>query len=167
MKILKQYIRDIFYGANDGIITTFAVVTGAAGAALGDKIILILGFSNLIADGFSMAASNYLGNRSEHETHNGNAEIDNTRLYKHATATFISFVLAGSLPLLPYAFNSGGFLVACLATGVTLFVIGAFLGKIVVHGRWFSWGFRMLLVGGTAATIAFIIGRIIGQFLGA
>lgn len=63
---LGGYIKDIVYGANDGIITTFAVVAGTIGASLDPKIILILGFSNLIADGFSMAASNFLGNRSEH-----------------------------------------------------------------------------------------------------
>lgn len=167
MKILKRYVRDIFYGANDGVITTFAVVTGAAGASLGDNIVLILGFANLIADGFSMAASNYLGNRSDHETNNGGEDIDHGRLYKHATVTFFSFVIAGSLPLFPYALNMGGFVVACVATAVTLFVIGASLGRIVIKKSWAAWGLRMLTVGGTAAVIAFIIGRLIGQFLGA
>jgi len=61
------YIRDIVYGANDGIITTFAVVAGVAGAKLGSNIILILGFANLLADGLSMAISNYLGTKSEIE----------------------------------------------------------------------------------------------------
>lgn len=167
MKTLRKYIRDIFYGANDGIITTFAVVTGAAGAALSHNIVLILGFANLLADGFSMAASNYLGNRSDHEANNGDEEIDHARLYRHAIATFISFVVAGSLPLLPYVFNIGGLFVACVATGITLFVIGGSLGKLVLRSNWFYWGLHMLLVGGIAAFIAFGIGRIIGQFIGA
>lgn len=54
------YIGDLVYGANDGIITTFAVVSGAAGASLGPGTIIILGLANLIADGISMGASNYL-----------------------------------------------------------------------------------------------------------
>src|SRR3989344_5375647 len=62
---LGTYIKDIVYGANDGIITTFAVVAGAAGADLSVSVILILGISNLLADGFSMAASNFLGTHSE------------------------------------------------------------------------------------------------------
>ena len=61
------YIRDIVYGANDGIITTFAVVAGVAGAQLNSKIVLILGFANLLADGLAMAIGNYLGTKSEQE----------------------------------------------------------------------------------------------------
>ena len=59
------YIGDFVYGANDGIVTTFAVVAGAAGAVLSPGIIIILGLANLVADGFSMGASNFLSLRSE------------------------------------------------------------------------------------------------------
>ncbi|KKR51077.1 MAG: hypothetical protein UT84_C0003G0072 [Candidatus Curtissbacteria bacterium GW2011_GWA1_40_16] len=62
-----KYIGDFIYGANDGIITTFAVVAGAVGASLSPVVILILGFANIVADGFSMGASNYLGRRSEQD----------------------------------------------------------------------------------------------------
>lgn len=57
-------LRDGVLGAVDGCVTTFAVVAGAVGGGLSDRVILILGCSNLLADGFSMAASNYLGARS-------------------------------------------------------------------------------------------------------
>lgn len=59
------YINDLVYGANDGIITTFAVVAGATGASLPPLVVIILGFANLVADGISMGASNYLGTKSE------------------------------------------------------------------------------------------------------
>ncbi len=62
-----SYIRDVVYGANDGIITTFAVVAGVAGASLSPNIVLILGFANLLADGLAMAIGNYLGTKSEQE----------------------------------------------------------------------------------------------------
>jgi vacuolar iron transporter family protein len=55
------------YGATDGAVTTFAVVAGVVGAALSPSIILILGFANLFADGFSMAIGNYLGSKSQRE----------------------------------------------------------------------------------------------------
>jgi VIT1/CCC1 family predicted Fe2+/Mn2+ transporter len=61
------YLRDFIYGAIDGTITTFAVVAGVAGARLSDTVVIILGLSNLIADGFSMAVGNFLGTRAEHE----------------------------------------------------------------------------------------------------
>lgn len=56
-----SYLRDFIYGAIDGAVTTFAIVAGAAGANLGDSVVVIMGLANLFADGFSMAISNYLG----------------------------------------------------------------------------------------------------------
>jgi VIT1/CCC1 family predicted Fe2+/Mn2+ transporter len=63
----RSYLRDLVYGAVDGTVTTFAVVAGAAGARLPARVVLILGAANLIADGFSMAVSNYLGSRAEQQ----------------------------------------------------------------------------------------------------
>jgi VIT1/CCC1 family predicted Fe2+/Mn2+ transporter len=60
-----RYLGDAIYGASDGIVTTFSIVAGATGALLSSTVILILGFINLIANGFSMAAGNYLGTKSE------------------------------------------------------------------------------------------------------
>jgi len=63
----SQYLGEMVYGGLDGIITTFAVVSGVAGAQLGTPVILILGLANLLADGFSMATGAYLSSKSEHE----------------------------------------------------------------------------------------------------
>lgn len=63
----SSYLKDIVYGALDGIITTFAIVSGVTGASLAFIIILILGFANLIADGISMGVGNYLGTKSERD----------------------------------------------------------------------------------------------------
>jgi vacuolar iron transporter family protein len=60
-------LRDFVYGAIDGVVTTFAVVAGVAGAGLAPRVVLILGVANLAADGFSMAVSNLLGARSEEQ----------------------------------------------------------------------------------------------------
>lgn len=62
-----QYIKSLIYGGLDGIITTFAVVAGVAGASLSMGIVLILGFANLIADGLSMAIGDYLSTKAEQE----------------------------------------------------------------------------------------------------
>jgi VIT1/CCC1 family predicted Fe2+/Mn2+ transporter len=61
----QDHLRDFIYGAVDGIVTTFAVVAGAAGAGLDERVVVILGVANLVADGFSMAVSNLLGARAE------------------------------------------------------------------------------------------------------
>ena len=61
------YIGSMVYGGLDGIVTTFAVVSGVAGADLGARVILILGIGNLLADGFSMGTGDYLSTKSERE----------------------------------------------------------------------------------------------------
>ena len=62
-----SHLRDFLYGAIDGVVTTFAVGSGVAGADLSSGIVVVLGLAKLIADGFSMAARNYLGVKSERE----------------------------------------------------------------------------------------------------
>ena len=62
-----SYLHDFIYGAIDGAVTTFAVVAGVQGAQLDETVVIILGVANLIADGFSMAVSNFLGTRAERQ----------------------------------------------------------------------------------------------------
>lgn len=71
---LKDYIGEFVYGGIDGSVTTFAVVAGSAGASLDVSVVLILGFANLIADGFSMSVGNFFATR---------AEIDNYHKHKN------------------------------------------------------------------------------------
>lgn len=61
----SQYLGEFVYGGLDGIITTFAVVSGVVGANLDARIILVLGLANLLADGFSMATGSYLSTKSQ------------------------------------------------------------------------------------------------------
>jgi VIT1/CCC1 family predicted Fe2+/Mn2+ transporter len=65
---LQYYLREFVYGGIDGSVTTFAVVAGAAGAELDAAVVLILGFANLLADGFSMSVGAYLSYKSEHDS---------------------------------------------------------------------------------------------------
>lgn len=60
-----SYLRDFVYGGIDGAVTTFAVVSGVAGAGLSSGVVIVLGLANLVGDGFSMAASNYLGSKAD------------------------------------------------------------------------------------------------------
>lgn len=62
-----EHLADAVLGATDGIVTTFAVVAGAAGAGLASGIVLVMGLANLLADGLSMAIGNYLGARSRQD----------------------------------------------------------------------------------------------------
>ncbi|HLF65746.1 MAG TPA: VIT1/CCC1 transporter family protein [Saprospiraceae bacterium] len=64
LRHFQNYLGEFVYGGIDGSVTTFAVVAGAAGAELSSSIVLILGFANLLADGFSMSVGAYLSQKS-------------------------------------------------------------------------------------------------------
>lgn len=221
-RIHGRYIGDIVYGALDGIVTTFAVISGVAGASLPSGIVLILGFANLFADGLSMAVGNYLGTKSQREyqererareiweiEHLPEAERQEVRLIyankgftgalleqvvdvitsdkkrwldtmmleelqivpNHDTSpkmagfmTFISFVIAGFIPLLPYVlsyafpfFETYMYPIAVMLTFITLFAVGSL--RVYVTGKqWWRSGLEMLLVGGATALVAYLIG---------
>ena len=69
------YLKEIVYGGNDGIITTFAIVAGFAGAQANPAsqlpifTVLLFGFANLFADGVSMALGNFISTRSEQDVY--------------------------------------------------------------------------------------------------
>ncbi len=216
-----SYVGDFVYGAIDGSVTTFAVVSGVAGAALSANIVIILGLANLLADGFSMAVGNYLSSKSDMEyvqrerkregweiehypkgeveeirqiyklkgfrgkdleravkiiTSNKEVWVDtmmknelnlieqNTSPVKKGTVTFISFLLIGSIPLIPYflsfsseAIKSIVYPFSIVMTFIAFFFIGS--AKVFVTKKnWFLSGMETLLVGGVAAVIAYTIG---------
>jgi vacuolar iron transporter family protein len=169
MKKLGKYIGDLVYGANDGIITTFAVVAGVAGAGLAPVIVVILGVANLIADGFSMATSNYLARKSEREynekiTGTPTREEDKGNPTMNATVTFFSFVVAGAIPLVPYIFGveENVFYWAIVATSLALFTVGS-LRTMVTGIRWWVAGMEMFAIGAVAAGVAYGIGNLLGN----
>ena len=217
-----NYLRDWIYGGIDGAVTTLAVVTGVAGAELSNWIILALGFANLFADGFSMAASNYLGTKAEHDDwrrleaiENRHIEVapegereeikqifarkgfegnDLERIVELVTAdrerwvrtmltdeyglphavrspwiaalcTFTAFLICGLVPLLPYLFGTEySFVVSAILTGIVFVVIGSIKSKWSTSSWWHS-GLTTLLVGATAASLAYVAGMIVKRLL--
>ncbi len=220
-----RYLKDIVYAANDGIVTTFAVVAATVGGALSPSVILVVGIANLIADGFSMATGNYLGTKSEKQFYEKEAaeEHDEVRrmpeverqeireilaargyegsqledivslissneqfwvdfmmheelklfvpekesAFKNGAVTFVSFIVAGSIPLLPYVVlgKNASFWIAVLVVAGALFVIGA-LRSFFSKASWFFAGVEMLVVGGLAAGMAYGIGFVLRFFVG-
>src|SRR6187200_3583510 len=102
----RHYIRDLVYGANDGIITTFAVVSGVAGGQLSQLAVLVVGAANLAADGVSMGVGNFLAIRADERAREaaGLPELERYP-WKHGLATLVAFVVAGAVPLVPFVFS--------------------------------------------------------------
>ncbi len=86
----STYMREIVYGGLDGIVTTFAVVAGFAGAGqpelatkLGALPVLLFGLANLFADGVSMSLGNFLSLRSEKDVYRGEKEKERNEIRTH------------------------------------------------------------------------------------
>ncbi len=78
-----NYLRDWIYGGIDGGVTTFAIVAGALGASLSPGIVIIMGVANLIADGFSMAASNFSATKAERDDYRRIREMEERHIALH------------------------------------------------------------------------------------
>lgn len=164
-EIFRHYLGDLIYGANDGIVTTFTVVSGVAGAMLPAPVVLILGFVNLLADGFSMGASNFLSIRSAAAAEDKDRGLLEPLL--HAASTFVAFLVAGTVPLVSYLVPGArehAFLASSAATGLALFGVGASRCLVTTRG-WFRSGAEMLAVGAAAAGVAYLAGTLLGRWV--
>jgi len=167
--VARHYVGDLVYGANDGIITTFAVVAGVVGGALSPAAVLIVGAANLAADGLSMGIGNYLAIRA----HESAREADNlpeeeARPARHGFATFLAFVIAGTVPLLPYMLTLSSLSrdVSCAVLTLTaLFAVGA-ARATVTAGRWWMTGLEMLMLGVLVAGAAYGAGALVATVVG-
>jgi VIT1/CCC1 family predicted Fe2+/Mn2+ transporter len=164
-RALHRYLPDLVYGANDGVITTFAVVCGVVGAGLSNTVIVILGFANLVADGFSMGASNYLARRSYPEAEDRATPRTASR---HGLATIGGFVSAGIVPLVAYLAplpDDARFPATIVLALGTLFTVGASRAFVTKLG-WVRSGTEMLLVGAAAAAVAYGVGAVAASLTG-
>lgn len=167
--IAQHYIRDLIYGANDGIITTFAVVAGVTGGSLSSGAILIVGVANLFADGLSMGVGNYLSIRSHESAREAqNLPEEEAAPARHGIATLLAFVVAGAVPLLPYVVPVAvdfRFTASVVLTLLTLFVVGSMRALVTVD-RWWAAGLEMLLLGILVAAAAYGSGALVAALIG-
>lgn len=216
-------VADAVLGGIDGCVTTFAVVSGVVGAGLPAAVALIMGFANLIADGFSMAVSSYesikaqsdfiesirkterehiekipQGEREEVRqifrrkgfsgemleriidtisadrrlwidtmlTEEYGLQRETRRPFVAAVATFLSFIIVGTIPLLPFMVpgmsRSGQFASSAGLAATVFFAIGA-LKSLVFSRPVLRSGLSTLLTGGTASLLAFIVGYLLRE----
>jgi len=161
--LVRRYLPELVYGANDGIVTTFAIVSGIVGASLSINVILILGFASLFADGISMAASNVLSERSKSKDRPSLREAS-----RHGAATFCGFIAAGFVPLLAYLLPStqiSRFALSVVLAGAMLFLVGA-SRAFFTDRRFLRAGVEMLLIGAGAGAVAFGVGHLGAQITG-
>jgi VIT1/CCC1 family predicted Fe2+/Mn2+ transporter len=156
---LKKYLPSFVYGGSDGAVTTFSVMAGAAGAGLDSKVIIILGLANLFADGFSMATADYLSEDSKEKSNPKNS-------VQNAFATFVSFVLIGSIPLIPFFYSlknigfTSVFLFSTILTISTFVLIGYLRGKVLKRNK-----FKTVIQSVTICTISALVAYFVGEYV--
>lgn len=174
LKKIEANLREFVYGGMDGAVTTFAVVTGAAGANLGVNVVLILGYANVLADGFSMAVGSYLSEKSDQElsVSKGNSKKeDHDSPLAASIATFVSFVLVGFIPLsiytVDYIFSLG---IVNLLTYSVILTLAAFTVIGYIRGRITKINRRRAMLesfglGAAAAIISYVVGNLLERVI--
>eukprot|EP01059_Diplonema_ambulator_P000096 TRINITY_DN1007_c0_g2_i1.p1 TRINITY_DN1007_c0_g2~~TRINITY_DN1007_c0_g2_i1.p1 ORF type:complete len:310 (+),score=113.35 TRINITY_DN1007_c0_g2_i1:52-930(+) len=86
---------------------------------------------------------------------------------KSGAVMFASFIIFGMVPLFVYLPQKDGttvFAIACCATGVTLFILGAVRGYLTAQ-HWAKCGLFMLMNGSLAAGISYFVGWIVNSIV--
>lgn len=173
-QITEKYLGEFVYGGIDGCVTTFAVVAGSVGANLDSSIIIILGFANLLADGFAMSIGAYLSAKTEKDNtlkHLKNKE-EILELEKDfnpigkSIVTYISFLLIGIFPLIAYVVDyiyptdAHIFLYSSICTGIGFVLVGS-LKSYINHKAIWKGIAETLLLGVLAALVSYYVGDFI------
>lgn len=169
---LSLYLPQFVYGSTDGIVTTFAIVAGAAGANLKPLAILAIGIASVLADGYSMGISAYLSKTAEEDIPitKGSQDKEDTRTPQSVgIATFLSFVLMGTIPIIPFMLPksviSFGYakLASLILALIAFFSVGYIKG--VYHkdeNSPFQSGVQTFGIGLSAAIVAYLAGYYVG-----
>ncbi len=162
------YLGELVYGAFDGTITTFAVVAGSVGAGLESNVIVILGFANLLADGFAMSIGAYLSSKSEHAKDTDKTQ-EKSPIYI-GLSTYLAFIIMGFIPILIYVvdlfyqLNTDLFILSSMLTGIVFAIIGGM--KAYVTKTSITKGIlQTVVLGVIAALVAYYVGDILEQLI--
>lgn len=152
-------VRAAILGGLDGVITSFAIVTGIVGGNLKNESVAIVGISSLLADGFSMGVSEYLSSTSEK---NITKDTKSRPIYL-GLVCFVSFVLFGSVPLIAFILTEKVAPTVAFAS-VALMILGAsktyFTNENLLFGL-----FQTLLLGCFAGGVAFFTGMLVNNVI--
>lgn len=170
---LEDYLSEFVYGGIDGAVTTFAVVAGATGARFDTKVLLVLGFANLIADGFSMGVGSYLSTKSEQElmVKNKQSVTDEPSPIINGVTTYVSFILVGLVPLLAYTVDlvfdlqrTDLFGISIILTALAFIGIGLLKSR-VAQARVSRAIAETLILGAIAASAAYVLGDLLERLI--
>ncbi len=157
-KETEIFIRNFIFGVEDSLVSTVGLLSGIAVAGVGRSDIFLTGIVLIFVEAFSMGVGSFL---SEDATEDRRTK-KNIRFASilGAGIMFVSYFLAGLIPLLPYVLFpiKSAFVTSNLFTLVALFALGAF-GAYMYKRSLIKLGLKTLIMGG----IAIVVGTVVGQ----
>lgn len=81
---VRNYVRDLVLGFNDGLVSVYAVVAGVAGAAFATREIAIAGMAAATAGALSMGLGEYISTKSQSEYYAAEAQRERDHIRKYA-----------------------------------------------------------------------------------
>lgn len=162
-----EILKEIVFGANDGVVTAIGFLVGIAGAVSNQTIIIISGVLTIIAGATSMALGNYLGVKSQNEFYRSrdvkNVSWVESNAVLAGTIMGISYLLAGFPPLLPFMFIRPTARALVMSVIVAVFVMGliGFIRWLLNKGSLGGKVSETIVIGIIAAAIGFIAGEVL------
>jgi len=163
-------VRAGVFGVQDGIVSTFGLVMGVAGAQVSPEAVLIAGIAGAVSGAVSMGAGEYVSVKVQRELlearGNGTHE-ENVSPNRAAFANSGLFVLGAAFPLAPFLFLVGipAVVTSTVLSITALFATGALLTRLTRRSPLTS-GLRMLLIGGGAGVLGYLVGSLLGVTVG-
>ena len=162
----KQYsvfVRNFTFGVEDSLVSTVGLLAGIAVAGIDQKSIIVTGMVLIFVEAFSMGVGSLLSERSVEEYES--RAISFQKPLRAAVIMFVSYVLAGFIPLGPYFYGvaRSNVIASVALTMVSLFALGAISAEIFRSKVWRD-GLFTLLMGGLAILVGVAVGQIVGRF---
>ncbi|MEK7187899.1 MAG: VIT1/CCC1 transporter family protein [Patescibacteria group bacterium] len=76
-------IREIIFGAQDGLLVPLGVISSVAGAFASNEIVIVAGISEALAGAFSMASGGYLSSQAEHQVYQTEIKKERAAIKAH------------------------------------------------------------------------------------
>ena len=76
-------IREVVFGAQDGLVSTFAVVAGLAAAGVGPLVVLLGGLVSAVAGVLSMSIGTFLAARAQRQLYEHELERERREIREH------------------------------------------------------------------------------------
>jgi len=155
-----SYLRNFIFGVEDSLVSTVGLLSGITTAGATRETVLTTGVILIFVEAISMAAGSFLS-ESEVEIYETHKDSPTRRSYIDAIIMFVSYIVSGCIPLLPYFLfqHDTAFWVSIILSLITLLIIGIVGAKISGTRVWKNTA-RMVVIGGSAIAVGSIIGRL-------